>query len=204
MGVTKICMMAKTSRMRGKANEVWTIVPARGESLRVKQIVKEERRWDAHEYMRIKETEKVEAGHTSWAMGVMCHSDSKVQEEGEAETISSITNTSTNVGTTVSTDSQAVDISFSSLVRGIESRVNKDKEEMIALHNISMNMEREKTRADMMSLKLDLIEVMKKDNEDRREEIERRKLEEEERWEKRLKDIMGVIGVMGIKNHTDV
>jgi hypothetical protein len=203
MGVSKVCMMAKTSKMRGKPDEVWTIVPARGETLLVKQIKRDERRWDAHEYMRPKDSGRMETGHTSWAMGVMHQTELRTNEEGEAETISSITSLGTNMGTTVSSVSRNEDTTISSIVKSFDNRLNREKEEMRAMHLTSLNNEREKTRVDMTNLRTDLIDAIKKDKEDRREEAERSKRDEEERWERRLRDIMGVIGVMGIKNNNN-
>ena len=70
MGINKISMMAKTTKKGGRADEVWTIVPARGEKINKSRVNKEGRQWDAHEYNRIKESDKVEAGQESWTMGV--------------------------------------------------------------------------------------------------------------------------------------
>ncbi len=70
MGITKICMMAKTTKKGGKMDEIWTIVPAKGEKLREKGVVKGDRHWDAHEYARAKETDRCEAGQVSWTAGI--------------------------------------------------------------------------------------------------------------------------------------
>ena len=69
MGITKICMMARMTKMGNKTDEVWTVIPAKGEAIRESRIMKGDRQWDAHEYLRTKETEKMEVGQMSWASG---------------------------------------------------------------------------------------------------------------------------------------
>jgi hypothetical protein len=69
MGIDKICMMAKTTKKGGKADEVWTIIPAKGEKIKERKVIKGEKHWDAHEYTRTKETDRCEAGQVSWAAG---------------------------------------------------------------------------------------------------------------------------------------
>ena len=165
MGVLKICMMAKTTRKKGKADEVWTIIPAKGEKLVLKQVTKEGKRWDAHEYMRPKETERNEAGHVSWAMGVKRQSTPSRQHEADTGSISSITSAGVTTETTISR----------STLGGAETMSMENREWAGKDIQESIVAERERTRVEFNMLKLELVGALSKDKEERRAEDERRR-----------------------------
>jgi hypothetical protein len=165
MGIKKICMMAKSTKKRGKLDEIWTIVPAKGEGLEKKQITKEERRWDAHEYGRIKESDKLEVGHVSWAMGVL-KSSNPHPEKIDIGSISSLTSVGTGA-TTTSIARTGNTISLAEVLEGAKNHQNQ-----------IIMVEREKTRQEMNTLKLDLIDVLKQDKEERVREKEKKDKED--------------------------
>jgi hypothetical protein len=197
MGIIKICMMAKTTKKGGKMDEIWTIVPAKGEKLRVKGVVKGDRHWDAHEYVRVKETDRCEAGQISWTAGIKKTVEQKQRDDVEMSSLSSVTSGGTTAESVVTRATLRMEDNAHITALGvIENKMLKEREEDRALQRELIAREREKTDEGMDRLRRDVLEVMKAGRDELKEEERRRRQEEDDRWEKKMAEMMGIIGKM--------
>jgi hypothetical protein len=119
----------------------------------------------------------------------------------ETGSISSITSFG---ATTESTITRRNDDETRDLIRefkAIENKLLVEREVDRAAQNEIIAKEREKTNEGMDRFRRDVVEVMKAGREEMREEESKRRAQEDEKWEKRMSEMMGIISKMEFKSN---
>jgi hypothetical protein len=132
-------------------------------------------------------------------MGVTTMIEDKRQEV-ESGSISSLTDSLTT-GESITSFQRSDDsrIVFNGELKMIEHRMNKAREEDATIQRDRIAKERKRTNERLDSIKEDIIGIMKMGRKEMKEEEDRKREEDEARWEKRMNEMMGVIVGLGIK-----
>jgi hypothetical protein len=143
-----------------KGCEVWAVIPMKGEKLREKKIMREGMEWDLNSYERPPESTKSEQGQLGWSMGVKKESP-ECEDMGELD------------AKTISTITTSVSYSSGGVNRGGDTG------------GAEMN-----SGMEVGSRGYDLLEVMKKDREELRNELELRLAKDRAELKEMMREMM--------------